>query len=189
MLKMLIPYGIKKVFTILVGIPIKLFLLLQALNPLTWMRLSRKIHESPPDVDENGEPVEGYDPLRPPPPTEKQVAAWHLSDEKRNALMERVHLGQKLMLLLFIVIPTLFALTIWKGWGSSTFSTPLLTFNFSILVCASASLFLPTSQTLSLSFSLKRISFSIHYAQQLALQTLHGWLCQLPYPKPPSLPP
>lgn len=137
MLKLLIPYGIKKITSIVVGIPIKIFLLLQALNPLTWIRLSRNIHKMPDtaDMDAANEDADSkYDPLRPPPPTEKQMAAWHMPDQKRLAVLERINLGQKLLLLLFLIIPSLFSLVVWKGWGSVTFSTPLLMFNFFILI-------------------------------------------------------
>lgn len=137
MFKNIIPYGIRKVFSILLAIPFKLYLLLQALNPLTWIRLSRKIHEKQLELKKENEgkvDSDTYDSLRPPPPTDKEEGAWHLKEEKRIAIAERIQLGQRLMLLLFLVIPSLFALTLLKGWGSSTFSTPLLVFNFFILI-------------------------------------------------------
>ena len=91
MLKMLIfiPYGIKKVFSILLGIPAKLFLLIQVLNPLTWVRLSRKINQPATQVDENGEPIDGNDSdeLRPEAPNPKLKGAWHLESEHSQKLI------------------------------------------------------------------------------------------------------
>ena len=137
MFKLIIPYGIKKITSIVVGIPIKIILLFQALNPFTWIRLSRNIHKKPDtaDMDDTNEDADNeYDPLRPPPPAEKQMAAWHMPDQKRLAILERINLGQKLLLLLFLIVPSLFSLIVLKGWGSIAFSTPLLMFNFFILI-------------------------------------------------------
>lgn len=139
MLEKLIPYGLKKTASIVVEMPIKLLLLLRALNPLTWWRLSRKIHQQPVREDsENQNSIDdgksAADPLRPDPPTEKQLGAWHLPDERRLAILERIQLGQQLMLILFVLIPALFVLVSWNGWGSKTYSPHLLTFNFVILI-------------------------------------------------------
>ncbi|MBE0508166.1 MAG: hypothetical protein IBX50_15865 [Marinospirillum sp.] len=140
MLEKLIPYGLRKSTSIVLEMPLKLLLLLRALNPLTWWRLSKKIHQAPvredseagtQDSSKEGMPV--ADPLRPRPPTESQMGAWHLPDERRLATLTRIHLGQQLMLILFVLIPVLFVLVIWNGWGSKTFSPQLLSFNFFIL--------------------------------------------------------
>lgn len=134
MLKHLVPYGIKKVASIIVGIPRKLYLLLQAINPLTWVRLSQKhAQKKEESEDENSLEAKDYDPLRPSPPSENQYAAWHMEDAEREKLSAHIKIVQKLFIFLFVMIPILFAVAITKGWGSSVFSGTLLTFNFFIL--------------------------------------------------------